>query len=408
MNTDLSRTNKFGSVFLAALFSLLALSGLSLYIINAKGPIPVLNHSGLLFSNTTQWRVATPAENHAVNQSSTYLGTQTLQEMLPAPIATGVAKVNTVIKTGLHTGQKILAYSGAYPLNISALLLKELPIASAQASTVLHPVSALKPAAAAPESAASHLKFTSSEQRLTPKLYAQLQHIFKNEVYLNPHSERSQRFSLIYDHAGHILLAAVTVDHKTYQAVRYTDSTGHTGYYTPAGEALFKSAFLTAPVKYSRISDGFTMHRWHPILHIVRPHYGIDYAAPAGTPIRAVASGRVSFTGSEGGYGRAIVIRHDSRFQSLYAHLSRFAIRSGQWVSQGEIIGYVGSSGLATGPHLHFGLYEYGKPVNPALVLPKLKAPTRIAQRDLPDFIAKTNHLLIQLAWLQNHNLANG
>ena len=405
MKTNFSLANKFRSIFLAALFVLFSLSGLYLYFINTVGPSTTFNHSGLLFSATTQWRVATPAENNAVSQSDTYSGSsnQTLQEILPAPIANGIEKTSTVIKTGFHTGQKILAYSNAYPFNISAILLKELPIAHAQSSHAIQPVAA----APAPQPSMK-MKFASGgQQKLTPQTYGQLQNIFKNVVHLNPRLQ-SQRFNLIYDHAGHILLATVTVNHKTYQAVRYTDSTGHTGYYTPSGEALFKSLFLTAPLKYSRISDGFTLHRWHPILHIVRPHYGIDYAAPAGTPIHAIANGRVSFAGTEGGYGRAIVIRHDGRFQSLYAHLSKFAIRPGQWVTQGEIIGYVGSSGLATGPHLHFGLYEYGKPVNPALVLPRLKAPTRIAQRDLPDFLAKTNYLLTQLAWLQNHNLANG
>ncbi len=211
---------------------------------------------------------------------------------------------------------------------------------------------------------------------------------------------------MICDRAGHILLASVNYGHRSFQAIRYTNSQGYTGYYTPNGKALFKTLFLKAPVKYTRISDKFTTHRWHPILHLFRPHYGIDYAAPHGTPIRAVGSGQINFAGKNGGYGNVIVIRHDSRYQSLYAHLSQFAriVKPGQWVSQGQIIGYVGSTGLATGPHLHFGFYDNGQAINPDKILNKAQAPVYIAHQDLSDFIAKSNHLFTQLAYNQSHN----
>jgi murein DD-endopeptidase MepM/ murein hydrolase activator NlpD len=245
------------------------------------------------------------------------------------------------------------------------------------------------------------LFFTSSAHiKTNSPIYRQLQKIFSGVFPKNLHLRQSQRFSVIYDRAGRILLATVTFPHKTFEAVRYTNPHGYTGYYTPTGEALFKSLFLTAPVKYTRISDPFSHHRWHPILHVTRPHYGIDYAAPAGTPIVAISSGVVSFAGWNGGYGNTVILDHGSRYQSLYAHLKnqRYTVKPGQWVAQGQVIGYVGSTGLATGPHLHFGIYDYGRAVNPTAVLPKIAPPTAIAQRDFPDFLAKTNHLFTQLA----------
>jgi len=142
---------------------------------------------------------------------------------------------------------------------------------------------------------------------------------------------------------------------------------------------LNNSVFLTAPIKFTRISDGYTLHRWHPILHISRPHYGIDYVAPTGTPIRAIANGRIIFAGWNGGYGKTIMIQHKHHYQSLYAHMSRihYFLKPGQFVLKGQIIGYVGNTGLSTGPHLHFGLYKHGKAINPNLVLNSVQTKKR-------------------------------
>ena len=262
-------------------------------------------------------------------------------------------------------------------------------------------------APALPKDTASQKLFFASSAHLktTSPIYRQVQNIFKGVAPLHSRLRRGERFSVIYDQAGRILLATVTLHRHTVEAVRFTDSSGYTGYYTPTGQALFKSLFLTTPVNYTRISDRFTLHRWHPILHITRPHYGIDYAAPTGTPIHAISSGRVSYTGWNGGYGNTVIINHGSRYQSLYAHIRRhsYTVKSGQWVKQGQIIGYVGSTGLATGPHLHFGLYEYGRAINPDLVLPKSNPPTRLAQNDLQDFLTQTNRLLTKLALAENH-----
>ncbi len=256
-----------------------------------------------------------------------------------------------------------------------------------------------------------------NQTSISPKLYRQVQKVFSGVISFNRRSSQD-RITLLFEETfrngkpqqiGNILLATVTHQHTTYQTVRYTDRHGHTGYYTLQGKALVQSEFLPAPVKYKRISDKFSLHRWHPILHIWRPHLGIDYAAPTGTPVRAVASGRVSFEGWGGGYGNVVMIHHDNKFQSLYAHLSKFnpLVKDGKWVQQGEIIGYVGATGLATGPHLHFGLYEYGVARNPDFFLPKF-IPKGIPANEMNDFLVKTNQLLTHLASSQARNTIDG
>jgi murein DD-endopeptidase MepM/ murein hydrolase activator NlpD len=140
-------------------------------------------------------------------------------------------------------------------------------------------------------------------------------------------------------------------------------------YYDQKGRSL-TSFFLKVPLRYTRISSKFTYKRWHPILHKYLAHLGIDYAAPTGRSIHAAADGKIIFKGRKGGYGNAIIIRHKGGYRSLYAHMSRFAhVKRGQYVKQGKTIGYVGTTGRSTGPHLHFGLYKNSKAINPASVL---------------------------------------
>ncbi len=137
-------------------------------------------------------------------------------------------------------------------------------------------------------------------------------------------------------------------------------------YYDQKGREI-EGFFLALPVKYTRISDRFTYKRWHPILHIYRAHLGIDYAAPIGTPVKAARDGRVIFAGRKGGYGKVIIIKHEGVYKTLYAHLKKFrrGIKRGKYVKRGQVIGYVGVTGLSTGPHLHFGLYRGSKAINP-------------------------------------------
>jgi murein DD-endopeptidase MepM/ murein hydrolase activator NlpD len=174
------------------------------------------------------------------------------------------------------------------------------------------------------------------------------------------------RFTAVYEQIyqdgkylrdGDVLAAEFVNGGKVYRAVRFVDETGAIGYYSPEGKPMRK-AFLRAPVEFTRVSSVFNPHRFHPILNLIRGHMGTDYAAPIGTPVHAAGDGRVAFEGVRGGYGNAILLSHSNEIQTLYGHMSRFArdIHLGSHVQQGAVIGYVGMTGLATGPHLH---YEY-------------------------------------------------
>ena len=149
--------------------------------------------------------------------------------------------------------------------------------------------------------------------------------------------------------------------------MRFRLSNGSTGYYTPDVKSMRKN-YLKAPVKFSRISSRFQLRRKHPVLGFTRAHRGVDYAASSGTPIHAVGDGRIAFAGWKGGYGRFVLIRHkNSTHSTAYGHMRAYAkgMRKGKRVRQGQVIGYVGMSGLATGPHLHFEFRVNGRAVNP-------------------------------------------
>ncbi|MGJ0148923.1 peptidoglycan DD-metalloendopeptidase family protein [Campylobacter lari] len=161
-----------------------------------------------------------------------------------------------------------------------------------------------------------------------------------------------------------IQAALANIRGKEYSVFLYKDS-----YYNAQGKEL-ENFFLTKPVKYTRISDRFTRARYHPILKRYRAHLGIDYAAPTGTPVKSAGDGTINFVGTKGGYGKVVQVKHVSGYMTLYAHLSRFAkIKRGQKVKQGQVIAYVGSTGMSTGPHLHFGLYLNNKAINPETIV---------------------------------------
>lgn len=163
-------------------------------------------------------------------------------------------------------------------------------------------------------------------------------------------------------------------------------------YYDDKGQEL-TSFLLSNPVNYTRISSPFTQNRWHPILQKYRAHLGIDYAASVGTPVKAAGNGKVLFVGEKGGYGNAIEVNHDSSYKTLYGHLNGFAkgLRGGQSVKQGQVIGYVGNTGLSSGPHLHFGLYRSNVAINPASVVKIAKS--ALGGNELKGFINHTNEL---------------
>lgn len=175
---------------------------------------------------------------------------------------------------------------------------------------------------------------------------------------------QGDEFSLIYEELflegerigfGNILIAQFINRGREITAIRYEDGNGDAQYYDPSGHSMRKE-FLRNPIDFARISSRFNLKRKHPVLNKFRAHRGTDYAAPTGTPIKSTGDGKIVFAGRKGGFGNCVIIQHGSRYQTLYAHLSKFnrSARKGRRIKQGQVIGYVGSTGLATGPHLHF------------------------------------------------------
>ena len=196
---------------------------------------------------------------------------------------------------------------------------------------------------------------------------------------------------------GDVLAAEFVNNGRTYRAVRFLSESSNAGYYTPDGRPMRK-AFLRAPVDFTRVSSAFNPHRRHPILNTIRGHMGTDYAAPSGTPVHAAGDGRVSFAGTKGGYGNCIMVAHGSSVSTLYGHLSRFAhtARIGAHVQQGDVIGYVGMTGLATGPHLHYEYLINGVHKNPQTV--QLPGAEPLRAQMLQEFKERTAPLLAALS----------
>ncbi|HTT01213.1 MAG TPA: peptidoglycan DD-metalloendopeptidase family protein [Steroidobacteraceae bacterium] len=195
---------------------------------------------------------------------------------------------------------------------------------------------------------------------------------------------------------GPILAARFVTQGREYVGLRYVSPSGKVGYYSAEGRSLRK-AFLRAPLEFTRVSSPFTLHRRHPILNLIRAHTGVDYAAPIGTPVRAAGEGRILFAGRRGGYGNLVEIDHSRGIHTVYGHLSRFArgIRPGRFVEQGAVIAYVGMTGLATGPHLHYEYRVNGVYRNPQTV--NLPDAGPIEPDLLEDFISKTRPLIASL-----------
>jgi murein DD-endopeptidase MepM/ murein hydrolase activator NlpD len=208
----------------------------------------------------------------------------------------------------------------------------------------------------------------------TPQLVQQLVDVFQWDIDFFA-LKKGDAFSLVvkkkYAGAdlvgyGPIVAARFTHDGATYEAFRHESPDGHPGYYARGGAPLRKQ-FLRAPLQFTRITSGFSKSRFHPLLHYFRPHHGVDYGAPVGTPVMTTADGVVVETSYNRGEGNFIRIRHTSRIETMYLHLSRFAkgLRRGSKVTQGDVIGYVGMTGLATGPHLDYRVSDNGTWLNP-------------------------------------------
>lgn len=251
----------------------------------------------------------------------------------------------------------------------------------------------------------SSLFLAGQEAGMEPSLIMELANIFGWDVDFALDIREGDSFSLVYQERfldgekldnGAILAAEFTNQGKTFKAVRYTNAQGESHFFTPEGDSMRKE-FLRSPLDFARISSHFNLKRKHPVLHSIRAHKGTDYAASTGTPIRATGDGKVIHASRKGGYGNAVILQHGQTYRTLYAHLSKFAkgVRAGSRVRQGQIIGYVGSTGLATGPHLHYEFYVNGAVRNPVTVaLPKANA---IARAELPRFHSQTSTALAAL-----------
>jgi murein DD-endopeptidase MepM/ murein hydrolase activator NlpD len=251
----------------------------------------------------------------------------------------------------------------------------------------------------------SSLFLAAQKAGLSDNMTMELASIFGWDIDFALDIRKGDRFVVLYDEMylegekvgeGHILAATFINQGKTYQAVRYTDKSGETEYYSPDGRNMRK-AFLRTPVEYTRISSGFSLGRMHPILNHIRAHKGVDYAAPTGTPVKVTANGKIIFRGKKGGYGNTIIVQHGNKYSTLYGHLSRFrgGLYAGSSVKQGQVIGYVGMTGLATGPHLHYEFRIDGVHHNPLTV--KLPGAEPLDTEHLADFRQKAASLLGKL-----------
>lgn len=241
----------------------------------------------------------------------------------------------------------------------------------------------------------------------------QLAEIFSSDIDFHLDLRRGDRFSVVYETAynkgtlvktGHILAAEFINQGKVYRAVYFKDKEGHDGYYTPDGKNLRK-AFLKSPLEFSRITSGFSM-RFHPILQTWKQHKGVDYGAPIGTRVKSVADGVVAFAGVQRGYGNLLVVQHNGQYSTAYGHLKGFGpgIHKGSKVNQGDTIGYVGMTGMATGPHLHYEFRVAGVQRNPLTVAMPTAFP--IAPKFRNDFIGLQKPLSAKLDLLRGTNLA--
>jgi murein DD-endopeptidase MepM/ murein hydrolase activator NlpD len=238
----------------------------------------------------------------------------------------------------------------------------------------------------------SSLFQAAAEAGLPDSVAFALAEIFQYDIDFVLDIQAGDRFTVVYEElfqdgvplrTGNILAAKFVNAGREYRAVRYVDAQGHGEYFTPDGRSLRK-AFIRAPVQFSRVSSRFNSARKHPILNRIRAHKGVDYAAPVGTPVRAAGEGRVRFVGRQGGYGNVVELEHGSGVVTVYGHLSRFAknLKRGQRVELGQVIAYVGQTGLATGPHLHYEYRVRGVHKNPQTVPLPDAAPIPADDRD--------------------------
>jgi murein DD-endopeptidase MepM/ murein hydrolase activator NlpD len=240
---------------------------------------------------------------------------------------------------------------------------------------------------------------------LTHTMTMDMANIFGYDIDFAQDIRKGDEFDVIYEQkvvngktvgTGNILSARFTNQGKSYSAVRYTNKQGNTNYYTADGNSMRK-AFIRTPVDFARISSMFSMGRKHPILNKIRAHKGVDYAAPRGTPIKATGDGKVLLAGRRGGYGNTVIIQHGETYRTLYGHMQGFAkgIQTGGTVKQGQVIGYIGTTGLSTGPHLHYEFQVNGVHVDP--LGRKLPMADPIAKSEKQRFMQQSQPLMARM-----------
>ncbi len=246
----------------------------------------------------------------------------------------------------------------------------------------------------------SSLSAAGHKAGLSDELITQLTNIFAWDIDFATKLRRGDQFTVVYENNSrngeHIVAAEFVNQGKILTAVRYQDSDGNTNYYTPEGKVMRK-AFLSTPVDFARISSHFDINRRHPILNRIRAHKGVDYAARTGTPVKAAGDGEIAFLGRKGGYGQVLIVKHGEHYETLYAHLSKFkrGLHDGDSVRQGEVIGYVGQTGLATGPHLHYEFHVDGVHRNPETL--NSKQASTLNNHYLADFKDQAQPVLSEL-----------
>lgn len=252
-----------------------------------------------------------------------------------------------------------------------------------------------------------HGSLAASAQRVgvASTVYSQLKGIFNKSLNFGTSVRNGDHFNLLYEEfyvngkrykLGKVMLANFQGHQHNLTAIRYTDPKGQSNYYTPKGYGL-QAMFLPTPVHYKYISSYFSLRRLDPYIHKYHPHLGVDFAAPAGTPVHSIGDGVIAFRGWDNGYGNAVIVKYGSTYKALYGHMARFAsnLKVGQDVSKGQVIGYVGSTGWATGDHLHFGWFINNIPRDPLKYAVAATAPIPDQYRNT--FIRKSKTLMAQL-----------
>jgi murein DD-endopeptidase MepM/ murein hydrolase activator NlpD len=250
---------------------------------------------------------------------------------------------------------------------------------------------------------------TAQHLNIPSKLVAQITQILNKQVNFSRSMRAGDRISVVYEAqfiknkkvgTGDIVAVSYTSRGKTYQAVRHTNRNGTHDYYTPQG-ASFKKAFSRYPIKFSHISSTFAVSRYHPILHYKRAHKGIDLAAPIGTPIQAIGDGVIAIIDRHNGYGNMIKIKHDKTYSTVYGHMLKFqrGLSRGSRVKRGQVIGYVGQTGLATGPHCHYEVHVNNQPRNPTTI--GIPTAASVPSREMNGFKAKSRAIFARIKLLE-------